>query len=313
MTRRNLIIIHRGPEYTKDFDEIADKVNALDPRITVYHMPPSYRDGLPTGAWDSPTLTVALLAKFSFTVHRGPVLMNKAMEKLDQQDVFRKNNIPYPPAMPFRCGMTLDPILFGDFVLLKPADLKLTSQDNGTAVFRRKRAEMLTMDSFPPSHPIRWSAKGFLVQRLVYTGEYPSSHRAATFLGEVMSLERFQSRRPTPPLDAPDHEIETADFAPKSDRDYDFVGDEDILLLARRVAACFPSIPLLGIDILRDTKGRLFVIEINAGGNTWHYSSKAWAEHRRTNPEYYVRLRTQFSAFDVVARRLCEAVQAQAS
>ena len=79
------------------------------------------------------------------------------------------------------------------------------------------------------------------------------------------------------------------------------------------MATCFPSIPLLGIDILRDTKGRLFVIEINAGRNTWHYSSKAWAEHRRTNPGCYVRLRTQFSAFDVVARRLCEAVQAQAS
>lgn len=312
LTRRNLIIIHRGPEYTRDFDEIAAKVNALDPLITIYHMPSSYAGDLPPGAWEHPTLTVALLARFRFKVRRGPVLMNKAMGKLAQQEVFRRNGIPSPPALPYRFGMKLDPILFGDVVILKPADLRLTSRDNGTMVFRRKRAEALTIGDVPPSHPLRWSAEGFLVQRLIYTGPYPSNDRATTFLGEVMSLERFVSSRTVPPLTAPDAEIEAADFAPKSGRHYHFVEDEDVLALARRTAAAFPRIPLLGIDILRDEQGRLHVLEINAGGNTWHYSSKMWEEDRRANPDYYEYLRTQFGAFDIAARRLCEEVHAQA-
>ena len=165
---------------------------------------------------------------------------------------------------------------------------------------------------FPPAQPFRWSEKGFIVQRLVHTGDYPYSYRATTLLGELLSLERFGSRRSTPSLDASDHEIETADFAPKPDRDYRLVDDEDVLTLARRTAACFPALPLLGIDILRDTKGRLYVIEINAGGNTWHFSSKVWEEHRRADPQYYVDMRQQFGAFDIAARRLCEVVQAQA-
>lgn len=312
LIRRNLILIHRGPRYARDFGEIAAKVNALDPLITVYHMAARYAGGLPPGAWEHPTLTVALLEKFRFKVRRGPVLVNKAMGKLEQQEVFRHNGIPSPPALAFRFGMRLDPILFGEFVILKPADLKLTSRPNGTMVLRRKRAEALTLDDLPPSHPLRWSAEGFLVQRLIYTGPYPANYRATTFLGEVMSLEHFQSSRAVPSLTASDAEIEAGDFAPKVDRHYRFVEDEDVLAQARRTAACFPAIPLLGIDLLRDTSGRLHVLEINAGGNTWHYSSKMWEEDRRAHPEYYEYLRTQFGAFDIAARRLCEEVHAQA-
>lgn len=313
MLRRNLILIHRGPEYTGDFDEIAVKVNARDPLITVYHMPPNYAGDLPAGAWDQPTLTVALLPRFRFKVRRGPVLMNKPMSKLDQQEVFRQNRIPFPPALPFRFGMKLDPILFGDFVLLKPADLRLTSRDNGTIVLRRRRAEAVTPDDFPPTHPLRASAQGCIVQRFIHTGEYPSCYRATTFMGEVLSLELFEAKRASPPLSAPDSEIERGAFAPKTNRHFSFVEDEDVLQLARHVAACFPGLPLLGIDILRDTAGRLYALETNGGGNTWHFSSKNWAEHRRTNPEYYQYMRTQFGAFDIAAERLCEAVHRLAS
>jgi hypothetical protein len=36
MTKRNLIIIHRGREYEQDFKEIAQKACALDKNITIY-------------------------------------------------------------------------------------------------------------------------------------------------------------------------------------------------------------------------------------------------------------------------------------
>jgi hypothetical protein len=50
--------------------------------------------------------------------------------------------------------------------------------------------------------------------------------------------------------------------------------DPDVLELARKVHAAFPNIPRLGTDILREAAtGKLYVLERNPGGNTWHFSS----------------------------------------
>lgn len=306
MPKRNLILIHRGPEYEKDFDEIATKVNQLDRSITVYHLPAGLDTELPIAAWQNPTLTVALTSKFRIPIKRGPILKNFAISKLAQQEIFRKNGIATPPATPFRFGMKLDPILFGDFVILKPADLSLTSNGQGIHVFRRTRTENLTITSFPPSHPIRRTRQGYIVQRFVDTGLYPLSYRATTFLGEVMTLERFEGEEATPSLKAPDEEIERANFAPKDKRHFSFSDDPQVMTFARQIAAAFPNIPLLGIDIIKSTSQKLYVLEVNAGGNTWHYSSKMWADDRKKNPEYYMNMRTQFGAFDIAARRLTE-------
>ncbi len=44
--------------------------------------------------------------------------------------------------------------------------------------------------------------------------------------------------------------------------------------MPRAPILAFPNIPLQGIDILEESgTGRLYVIEINAGGNTWHFFS----------------------------------------
>lgn len=313
MTKKNLIIIHRGPEYEQDFHDIATKVNALDRGITVYHLPWALKVELPLGAWQHPTLTIALTSKFALPIRRGPILRNRAIPKLAQQEMFRSHGIPTPPALPFRFGMKLDPILFGEFVILKPMDLKLTSRGDGISVFRRNRLETLKADFFPASHPIRWSSAGFLVQRFIHTGTFPSNYRATTLLGEVLTLEKFEARNATPPLTASDEDIDMADFSPKTNRAYSFSSDEDVLSLARKVARSASDIPLLGVDIVKDQTGRLFVLEMNAGGNTWHYSSKMWEEHRKTNPEYYESMKNQFGAFDIAARRLCDEVLRQAA
>ena len=68
MTKRNLIIIHRGPRYERDFDEIAAKVNALDPNITIYHLPAGLDTVLPKRAWEHPTFTVALTSTFQLKI-----------------------------------------------------------------------------------------------------------------------------------------------------------------------------------------------------------------------------------------------------
>ncbi len=71
MTKRNLILIHRGSRYEKDFEEIAATVNAIDQNITVYHLPANQNIELPPAAWQHPTLTVALMSMFRLAIKRG--------------------------------------------------------------------------------------------------------------------------------------------------------------------------------------------------------------------------------------------------
>jgi hypothetical protein len=77
-----------------------------------------------------------------------------------------------------------------------------------------------------------------------------------------------------------------------------------------------PAIPLQGVDIIREAAtGRLFVLEINAGGNTWHFSSKRMEERRKSHPETYLTREeriAQFGAWDVAARVLIERARQQA-
>lgn len=284
MTARNLVLIHRGPEYEQDFDEIAQLVNAADKNITVYHLPARLDAELPVSAWQYPTLTVSLSSRFRLPVRRGPIIKSGAIQKLIQQDVFRRNGIPTPPALPFKFGMKLDPIVFGEFVVLKPMDLRLTSTGENIHLFRRRRAEQITPAHFTVNHPLRNAPGSYLVQRFVDTGEHISYNRVMSFLGTPLYCMESTAITPRPALDSSDELLETARIANLGvgeKRPYRFHVDLDVLAIARRVHNALPHIPLLGIDIIREkATRRLFVLECNAGGNGWHFSSEAGRDLR---------------------------------
>ncbi|HUQ38305.1 MAG TPA: hypothetical protein VM144_18200 [Aestuariivirga sp.] len=327
MTRRNLILIHRGPKYEQDFAEISTKIFALDPDITIYSLATGTTDQLPQTAWQRPTLTVALNAKFNLEVKRGPVLKNHQIDKLVQYRIFREAGLPTPPTLPFKFGMQLDPIMFGEFVLIKPMSLTLGSQGRGVQLFRRKRLERMTSRDFSPDHLIHKAGEGFLVQKFIDTGELVSYNRVSTFFSEPMYSYFSRAKSPRGSLGSPDELIEKLPITnnASSFRERSLRAEEDIVALAKRVHDAFPDIPLLGTDILREQgTGKLLVIECNPGGNTWHFSSqmnmplrlalgkaslvgpkKAHAVARQMHID-------QFNAFDRAARVLTEKTQALA-
>jgi hypothetical protein len=66
------------------------------------------------------------------------------------------------------------------------------------------------------------------------------------------------------------------------------------------VHQAFPTIPLLGVDILRDCDtGQLYVIEVNARGWTFHLSSD---NYHRILSETGLDLRLQFGGAAAIAR-----------
>jgi hypothetical protein len=307
VTKRNLIIIHRGPEYERDFDEITSRVIALDRDIITYHLPAGLSVDLPESTWQRPTLTVALTPKFKLQVKRGRILKCRPIGKLQQQEILRSSSLPTPPAARFEFGMKLDPIMFGEFVLLKPLNPRLQSKGQGVHVMRRSRVEALAPRDVGRNHPILHDKHGYIVQKFISTGEKATTYRVATFLGSILFSAKYQSNNSSPSLSSPDTLIESGDFTQKGDKTITFEYEEDILSLARKVAPAFEDFPLLGVDFVRDCKSsKLYVLEVNPGGNTWHFSSSMWAERRRKNPELALSMKDQLGAFDVAAKALVE-------
>lgn len=316
MTRRNLILIHRGLAYERDFEEIAKKVYSLDPSITIFSLRAGGEATIPDAEWRYPTLTVALTPKYKLPIKRGPILKNIQIGKIGQQDIFQQHGIPTPPALPFTFGMALDPDVFSDLVVLKPLDLKLTSQ--GMAfLFSRRRLSSLRQEDLPGDHPVGINPNAFMVQKYVHSGTMPYVIRVGTFFAKAIycytsgAAEELVHPGPEGDLFAADVSISPA----ISERKRQLVFDEDAIQLAEATHRAFGSVPLLGIDLVRDqSTGQLYVLEANPGGNTWHFSSKIGEPTRRslapkgqegdTSSRGRLALLEQFGAFDIAAEAL---------
>ena len=173
--------------------------------------------------------------------------------------------------------MQLDPIMFGEFVIIKPMSLKLGSQARGVQLFRRRRLETMRSSDFPSGHLIHKDREGYIVQKFIDTGEFVPYNRVSTFFSEPMYSYFSSSKSPRGSLNSPDEIIEALKITNASVifRERQLRVEDDVVALARRVHDAFPNVPLLGTDILREHgTGKLFVIECNPGGNTWHFSSK---------------------------------------
>ena len=129
-------------------------------------------------------------------------------------------------------------------------------------------------------------------------------------------------------LDAADADIERAviDIKGEGGKARQLVKDPDVDRFAARVHELVPDIPILGCDVIREAATqRLYVLECNPGGNTWHISSKIGEESRldfgnakangfeRANRLGRRRLIEQYGAFDVAAETLVEKTRSRAS
>jgi hypothetical protein len=147
----------------------------------------------------------------------------------------------------------------------------------------RRKLETMRYSDFPQDHFIHRDHKGFIVQRFIDIGPMIPIYRVLTLFGVPLYCWLAREKVPLPPIAGTDEEIEQLRITNAgSFRERLMCNDTDVHELGRRVGEAFPDIPLLGTDILREEKtGRLFVLECNPGGNTWHFSSKQTAGVRR--------------------------------
>ncbi|MBL8895365.1 MAG: hypothetical protein JNJ53_12230 [Rhizobiales bacterium] len=188
----------------------------------------------------------------------------------------------------FKFGRAYSEAEWGEFVVLKPLPLSLTSKGGSVQLIRTRNLAALTPDRFPDDHVL---SKGpALIQQFIDTGEFATNWRVLTLFGEPLHSLKSRTAIALPALTATDSEIESAIVEPKHPRfktefryeDYrSLESDPKILDFARLIHTAFPRIPLKGCDIVREAKtGSLYALEINAGGNTWHFSSEIFAKNR---------------------------------
>jgi predicted ATP-grasp superfamily ATP-dependent carboligase len=88
-------------------------------------------------------------------------------------------------------------------------------------------------------------------------------------------------------------------------RTAELVKDPEVNELAIKVAKTLPHSPLMAIDFLRDEEtGKLYVLELNLGGNVWHFSSKMVRNLPGYDSAARKKLVLQYNAWDRSAEAL---------
>jgi hypothetical protein len=164
---------------------------------------------------------------------------------------------------------------------------------------------------------VRWKPEydaygGRIAQEFVYTGRWPVSYRVTTLFGEVLFCARIEANRERTPLEGrwEWHGDGKSVVASGRDGSWTLSDDEEIMEHARTAARAFPDVGLLGVDLVRDTEtGRCGVLEVNAGGHTWHFTSPVGREIQRENG---IDFESQFDGLRLAARVLAEETRRRA-
>lgn len=310
---KNLILVRQnGFQSQADFRAITQRVRNLAPDIEPFIVNNSIGNAVTRRkAAGRPSLIVSFQALHRFRPARGRIYQGGYIPKPDQMRRLGAAGLPVLKSAVLTPELTLEDPNWGELVVLKPLALGYSSHGLGVSVQRRARVRYRAPQDYPADHPGRHGP--MMVQRFVDSGERPCVYRVLTLFGVPLYAFLIRLDRSRPPLDCPDDELEAAVIASNSgERRRIMIEDEDVLDCARAVYPAIPEVPLQACDIIRDQRsGRLYVLEINAGGNTWQFSSKAARPMIEQMGGAHV-LIDQFGAFDIAARVLAQRVRAEA-
>jgi glutathione synthase/RimK-type ligase-like ATP-grasp enzyme len=233
---------------------------------------------------------------------RGARIVSTPLGKLGEAELLSKEGLPVPRARKIEQNMVLDEKEWGPFVVVKPNNMA-----GGLGISLERTGEVRWVDPhlLPDGDPRRDT---MLAQQYVNTGAYLQCYRVFTVLGRVIyaivSTATEALRIPDPAGKGPLNLQIAANGVKRIISQSD---DHEVISLAARVHAKFPKLPNLGIDIVREQEtGRLFILEINSRGTTWHLSSGHGLMHQRT---YGLNFYGQFNALQTITEALIDATR----
>jgi hypothetical protein len=279
----SLILVNRATyQEIRDLIEIADLVRAGAPDIDTYVVSDE-AENLVTRelAAQKPSLIVSFGEIRRFSPLRGRVYVGRYIPKDRQLVRMANGGIPVPRTVVLGGGYPKEVPRFGDLIVLKKV-AQDSSGGKGVVLVRydrvRQKIEELVQNE-------KWQYP-ILIQEFIRTGTHAATTRVATFMGNPILTWTSTLTESLPEAAQPDEVIEKTNIASNmagasKQRTHD--RDPVKLMLARRVFDVFRNIPLHGVDILTGDDDRLYVLEMNGGGNTWHFSSDGGLRIRANN------------------------------
>jgi hypothetical protein len=303
MTRRyNLIVIH-----TPTHQDISDFLTiqhfmlwrAPDIELSIF----STDKGCPEAFWrkaaERPSVLFSPFMARIPAAARGARLVSTPLTKWAELQVLRDAGAPVPETRGIMPEMRLDEAQWGPFTVVKP---NVGLQGKGVRLVRTSNVRWLDTSALPKDHP--WYDNKLLAQRYISTGPYAKCYRVMTVLGRPIycAVSTAAEERPEPGSSF-DGEI---GVAPNSGvRTMALSNERDVIDLATAIHSKLPRLPVMAIDIIREQEsGRLFALEFNSPGYSWHLSS----DHgRKLQRDYNVNYYEQFDALNTITDALIAA------
>lgn len=302
----SLILVNRATyQEIRDLMEIADLVRAGAPDIDTYVVSDE-ADNLVTRelAAQKPSLIVSFGEIRRFKPLRGRVYVGRYIPKDRQLVRMANGGIPVPRTVVLGGGYPAEVPRFGDLIVLKKV-AQDSSGGKGVVLVRydrvRQKLEELVQNE-------KWQYP-ILIQEFIRTGTHATTTRIATFLGRPILTWTSRLENPLPDTGQPDDVVEKTNIASNMagvSKHRSYGQDPDKMAIARRVFDVFRNIPLHGIDILTTEDNRHVVLEINGGGNTWHFSSDSGLRIRATIEGGREAMKAQMGAFRIIADALID-------
>lgn len=304
--KRNLVLVTR-PTWKKthaEFQQIARKIRKLEPRVH------------PMVLWDSrytlprpslflrATMVVSPLTIRYLSWCPGVHFQAELLTKSEEYIALEKCGIPVPKWVRLTRDACPSVDALGAYVVCKP--------DAGArgAEVRIKRAGRVRWKAPRTKLSKHLGSDALIAQEFIYTGRWPVSYRVTTLFGKVLFSWRVEADRSRRPLHGPDEWRDGAQGGGMSICSsgkactFQLNHDRDIIELGERAHTAFPHIPLLGVDIIREQpSNKLYVIEVNSGGDTWHFTSPVGESIQR---DAKIDFKSQFGGLDAAASALVE-------
>jgi hypothetical protein len=256
-----------------------------------------------------PTLSIEMDRIKGLQPLRGTRLVHQRLDKVKQLAALQAAGLPVPKWVEIRPETKLEPREWGPYVVTKPARGK---RGAFVRITKTGRVRYTAPADYPPDHPGRQAP--MIAQQFVHTGPWPRAYRVLTYLGRPLAAVRYEGRNDLLPVDGSDGFRLAAGasiIASAKGCNIALAADQDVLDLAARTHALFPTIPSLGVDILRDAvTGDLFLIEINPSGNSWMLCGPAG---RGAQQQFGIDFYKQLGALDIIAQVSIEAARRLAS
>jgi hypothetical protein len=301
-----LLVVYNPQEHRETFGEVARHVRQYAPdvrplvvtdrRYRWHRIPRALR----------PTMVFSPVPLQRLRPLRGVVFQGCDLSKSEQQRALERLGLPVPRWTRLTATAEPDLAAFGPYVVTKP--------DGGMrgAYVKIKRKDRVRWK--PPPDPLESGNPDWIVQEFIYTGVWPVTYRVSTLFGEVLYAMRGEASHASRPLRgryafAGGRDVGGASIvASARGSTWSLAEDPEVLALARRAHEAFPDIPLLGVDIIREHgTGRLYVLEANPTGWTWHFSSRMGREAQET---FGFDLAGQFDGLRKAARVLADKARA---